>query len=256
MSQVIAIVNEKGGAGKTTTIVECAYQAGIREKTVLVIDLDPQANLTDMVLGERLDPSIFDLFIGTKEILDVIKPASDHWPNVLVVPGSPRMATVDGHLGNRSAKDRILRKILLPIRDRFDLVLIDLGPAADYLTINALVAADVYHIPADLSEYTLAGVQTTMDLANDVIGSGANPTLRFSGVHISGFHKAHSHGVRNLSTKLDALIGGTVSIRIPHSSKVIESQGQHKPVGMIDPDGRVSLAYQALTHHFLGATHG
>lgn len=255
MSKVIAVCNEKGGAGKTTTIAECSYQAGIRDKKVLVVDLDPQANITDMLLSARPEPSIFDLFIGTAKMTlrDVVKPASDHWPNVLVIPGSANMSTVDGQLGHRSGKDRILKKILEPVRDMFDLVLIDLGPAADFLTINALVAADVYHMPADLSEYTVTGLQTINALAEDVRASGANPTLRCAGVHLSGYHKANSYGVRGLEDRLRAVIPRPIDIKVPHSSKVIESQALHRPVGLIDPDGKVAQAYYRLTDSFLEA---
>lgn len=257
MSRVIAVVQEKGGSGKTTAVVECAYQAGLRGRTVLVVDLDPQGNATSMLTGVTSHPkSIFDLFTdkdGKIPLVDVVTEALPAWPHVHVIPASGNMSTVDGLLGNRAGKERILLRILQPIRDKIDLILIDLGPAADFLTLNALVAADTYHVPAELSEYTLGGFQTVQELAEDVRASGANPNLKFGGVHLSGYHKGGSYGVRDLEVKLQlALSGEAVVVKVPHSSKVIESQAQHKPVGLIDPTGRVSEAYRTLTDRFLG----
>jgi chromosome partitioning protein len=204
---------------------------------------------------EQFDKTVFDLFLdreGKEVVADIVQPALDGWPNTYVIPGSGKMANVDSHLGHRPGKERILRKMLQPIKANIDLVLIDLGPAADFLTLNALVAADLYHVPTDLSEYTLTGLITTQELANEVRVSGANPDLKFAGIHLSGFHKGGSYGVRGLEKKLNDLVGtDRIDIRVPHSSKVIESQGQHKPVGLIDPEGKVSQAYKLLIERFL-----
>jgi chromosome partitioning protein len=234
--------------------VECAYQAGNQQHTVLVIDLDPQANATEMMLGEvPAEGTIFDLFLGTKTLNDVLKPALDAWPNTLLVPGSPRMSTVFAHLGGKSGQDRILRKLLQPVRDYFGVILIDLGPAIDQLTINAMVAADVFHIPADLSNYTLSGIQSILRVADDVIDSDANADLKFGGVHLAGFHKGGAHAIRDLKSSIEDTTRSRVIAHVPHSVKVVQSQRDHKPVGLIDPQGNVALAYATLTSHLLGS---
>lgn len=254
VGRVVAMVNSKGGAGKTTAVVECAYQAGKNGRTVLVVDLDPQGNATEMLTASLKHPgTIFDLFVdkdGAMPIGNVVAPALEAWPNVLVVPASGNMSTVDAHLGSRAGKERILRRILQPVREAFDLVLIDLGPAADFLMLNALVAADVYHVPTDLSEFTLKGLETVQDLAEDVRASGVHPGIRFDGIHVSGFHKGHSHAVVGLVRELEIQIGGPVTVRVPHSAKVIDSQRQHRPVGAIDPEGPIAKAYATLTERF------
>lgn len=253
MGKVIAFVQEKGGSGKTTATVECAYQAGKAEHTVLVIDLDPQANATEMLLGEvpSEHTTIFDLFLGNASLNEALMPALEAWPNTLVLPGSPRMSTVFGHLGNRSGQDRILRKLIQPVRDHFSLILIDLGPAIDQLTINALVAADTYHIPADLSNYTLSGIESILRVAEDVCYSEANPTLRFEGVHLAGFHKGGAHAIIDLKKQIEDVVGKPIITAVPHSVKVVQSQREHKPVGLIDPEGKVAQAYSTLTAQLL-----
>jgi chromosome partitioning protein len=255
MGRIVACVNEKGGSGKTTAVIECAYHAGMQGKNVLVVDLDPQGNATWMLTGRNdIVPNIFDLFtskLTNLPLSDVVVSALEAWPNVDVLPASGNMATVDAYLGTRAGKEKILKRLLAPIRDNIDLILIDLGPAADSLTLNAMVAADVYHVPADLSGYTVSGINTIHVLAADARDSGANPNLAFGGIHLSAYQKGGSYGVMDLEKALQTVsLGHKIDIRVPNSTKVIESHMKNRPVGSIDPDGRVSQAYKALTERF------
>lgn len=258
---ITAFTNEKGGVGKTTSVLEVAYAAGKSGKTVLVVDLDPQGNATRMLLGVKgqlnIEPSVFDLFKDkdpSVALHQVIRSAVDDWPNVLVMPASSRMATIEGHLVQRSGKDSILRRILAPIKGKIDLILIDLKPAADFLALNALVAADNYVIPVDLSEYSSDGMQTIHELAKDVIDAEVNPNLKFLGAFFTSYHKGGSKSVRALEKDLKENIASKLTdVKVPHSVKVLESQQARKPVGLMSPDCSVAVAYKSLSDQILKA---
>ena len=250
LSKIVSIVNQKGGVGKTTSLVEMLFQAGRLGKKCLAVDLDPQSNATKMLTGEEWDPSIYDLLVGqnrTLTLADVLKPASQDWPNTIVLPASKMLGTVEPHLLTKMNRERILKTLLAPIRDAFDLILIDLPPTVNQLTVNALVASDAYIVPTDVSEYARDGVRTVKETADAVRDSGNNPNLEFIGVFFTSFQKGGAHAVRQLVQDLVDDYGVKVlPTRIPDSVKVTESQKARRPVGALDPDHAVSKAYAQL----------
>lgn len=250
MGRVISIVNQKGGVGKTTSLVEMLFQAGNLGKKCLAVDLDPQSNATKMLTGEEWDPSVYDLLIGQNKALtlrDVVQPASQDWPNVIVLPASKMLGTVEPHLLTRMNRERVLKNLLAPVRDAFDLILIDLPPTVNQLTVNALVASDAYIVPTDVSEYARDGVRTVKDTADAIRESGNNPDLEFIGVFFTSFQKGGAHAVRQLVEDLVDDYGAKVlGTRVPDSVKVTESQKARRPVGALDPEHAVSRAYAQL----------
>jgi chromosome partitioning protein len=260
MSRVIAVVNEKGGVGKTTTVLELAFQAGAMGKGVLVIDMDSQANATKMLLGrmgsrEEVDEKgIFDLLIDEKNHLalhEVAKPATASWPNVLVVPSDNRVAGVDPFLQKRVAKDTILRKRLRPYREVFELILIDLGPRIDILTFNAMAAADYYLIPTDSSRFGLDAVRKIKEQAEIV--KEVNPNLELLGVFLAGLHKGGAIPVKAIIRDLMEEHGEKFwgELKVPHAVLVTASQEASKPAGLIDPKSPVSIQYRNLARKIL-----
>lgn len=254
MGRVVAVVNEKGGVGKTTAVLECAYQAGAAGQLVLVVDCDAQANATRMLLGGMADGvaerlGLFDLMTSTRgpELAQVLAPAVDAWPSVMLVPADQRLGTIEAHLASRISREGILRRLLAPVREAFDLILLDLGPTIGVLTYNALVAADGYLVPTDLSRYSQAGMRTVRQVADMVRSSGANEALRFLGVFVAGFQKGISLSVRSLLSDLgDEYKDRLLETRIPHSVRVTDSQGLGQPVGRFAPDTPVGRSYRAL----------
>lgn len=249
MAKTIVIMNEKGGVGKTTTVLECAYHACKNLKlSCLVVDLDAQANATKMLTGQEHIPSIFDVLVNDVDILSVLKPTSKEWGKTICIPSDRRLNMIEPHLTAKLNRESILKKALAKVKSKFDLILIDLPPAINTLTVNALVAADSYLIPSDLSQYSKAGIQMVKRLADEIIKSGNNSSLKFLGILLTSYQKGNSVAVKSL---IEELIGEysekLLDIRIPDSVKVTESQSKKIPVGALDSECSVSEAYKELT---------
>lgn len=249
MAKVVALLNQKGGVGKTTTTLECIYQAGGRlGKRCLVVDLDAQANATKMLTGQEGRPSLYDAMIDEGfDVRSILKPATEHWPNTLVLPADSRLGVIEPHLLQKLNRERILKTLLMPIREHFDLILIDLPPTINTLTVNALVAADAYLVPSDLSQYAKAGINMVKGLADRLRDSGNNPSLEFVGIVLTSFQKGGAIAVRQLVDELTAEYGDKLlPVRIPDSVKVTESQAVRRPAGAIDPESSVAKSYEQL----------
>lgn len=257
MSKTIAVINEKGGVGKTTSILEVAYHLGELGKSTLVIDLDSQENATKRLLAEDMSKinedqriTVYDILIDAKNkvsITDAIMPASESWKNTLILPSDCRLATIEPHLLNRINKEHILKNIISKIKNNFDFILIDLSPLMNILTINALVAADYYLLPTDLSTYSQKGMRTIIEVANMLKETGNNSNLELLGVFITSFQKGGSIAVRALLEDLqEEYKEKLLPIKIPDSVKVLESQRINKPVSLCSADCSVAMAYKDL----------
>lgn len=258
MCRVISILNEKGGVGKTTTVIESAFHAGAGlNLKCLVIDLDPQANATTMLTGgQEHKLGAFDLLTDpTFKVspISALQPAGEDWKNVCVLPADRRLGSIEVHLQSRINRDNILKRILEPLKSHFDLILIDLPPTVNALTVNALAASDGYLVPTDLSQYSRSAIRTIQDLVNLVKSNGINPALEFMGVVVTSFQKGGSIAVRQLIDDLaEEYKDKLIPTRIPDSVKVTEAQSKKRPVGLIDPDGAVSVAYRELSRCLIG----
>lgn len=250
MTRIVSFLNEKGGCGKTTSVLECAYHLGSQGHKVLVADLDPQADATKMLVGDaKSRPSLFDLLVeeeGELNPLQVLKAARNTWPGVLVLPADRRLASLDTALQSRVARDSILKTVLSPLLAHFSYILIDLPPALGIGSVNALVASTDYLIPTDRSEFSREGIPAVEKLVS-VIKREHNPNLQCLGVFMTGFEKGGAHAVRALIEDLQAEYREKfLPIRISHSVKVIESQREKTPVGALSEDCGVSESYKKL----------
>ena len=252
MAIKVAVVNQKGGVGKTTTSLELATQASLHGQKVLVVDLDSQSNTTEMLLFgiEKPELTLFDLLIKSGEqpsIVDVIVPASDSWKNTLLIPSDCRMANVENHLLSRISKERILASYIQEVEENFDYIIFDTSPSIGLLVVNALVAADKYLIPTCLSEYSKHGIQTIQDTVKIVKDAGLNPNLSFAGLLVCRFQKASSKAVKELMKALSEDYGeALLKPVIPDSVKVPEAQVLGHSVGIYAPSSKISVAYSEV----------
>ena len=180
MSRVIAVANQKGGSGKTTTTRSLAASLAERGKSVLMIDLDPQASLSEGCGIElhALTASTYQVLLGTAKIADV---AVDIEDRVVLVPTNIHLSAAELQLVNANRREDKLRNAIRPVRDLFDYVLIDCPPSFGLLTVNALSAADSVLIPMTCDYYTLLGVGLLLDTVTE-IQKEVNPHLRIEGI--------------------------------------------------------------------------
>lgn len=185
MPRVIAIANQKGGSGKTTTTRSLASALGARGRRVLMIDLDPQASLSAGCGLELYDltQTIYQVLIGQARMADVVRDVED---NVWLAPTNIHLSAAELQLVNMNRREDRLRNALKPIRTEFDFTLIDCPPSFGLLTVNALSAADGVLIPMTCDYYTLLGVRLLLDTVSE-IQREVNSQLKIEGILATRF---------------------------------------------------------------------
>lgn len=180
MSRVMAVANQKGGSGKTTTTRSLAAALAERDRSVLMIDLDPQASLSEGcgVDLPNLKATTYHVLIGTARLADTLTQIEER---VYLAPTNIHLAAAELQLVNANRREDKLRNALRPVRDEFDFVLIDCPPSFGLLTVNALSAADSVLIPMTCDYYTLLGVGLLLETV-DEIQREVNPNLKIEGI--------------------------------------------------------------------------
>lgn len=251
MGKVIALVNQKGGVGKTTTSINLSASLGVLGKKVLMVDLDPQGNSTTGVgidKGSR-KKSIYDLLIDQAELKDVI--IETQFKNLFVIPATINLAGADIELMEKSRVDSAfnkggqLKKHLDIAREMFDYVIIDCPPSLGILTTNALTAANSVIIPVQCEFFALEGI---MQLLNSIMMAqkNLNPTLDIEGVLLTMLDSRTILGlevVEEIKTYFKERVYDTI---IPRLVRLSEAPSHGKPILAYDPKSRGTTAYLNL----------
>lgn len=258
MARCVAVVNEKGGVGKTAAVSELAYALGNEGRTVLVVDLDSQANASRLLLGrmgeaQDDEPNAFHLLTASQplKLSEVWQPAVDAWPNTMVIPGGVLLtgleAALPRHIPGTFQK---LRQVLSPAQKAFDYVLLDLPPALSLITTMALTAADCYLCPTDGGAHGQKGLQQIHQIAKQLRSGSFNKRLTCAGVFVTMFGKANARAMKAALRDLEAEYGGQLlPERIPHTVKAREAERAGQPVGAYAPKSPIAAAYRALAAH-------
>ncbi|MGH7500690.1 MAG: ParA family protein [Longimicrobiales bacterium] len=246
MSRVIAIANQKGGVGKTTTAINLGAALAVAERRVLVLDMDPQANATSGlgVPPASVEHSVYDVIVEGESLESIIR-SGLHFPYLDLAPSTQDLVGAEVELVDRSARESVLREALADVRDRYEFVLVDCPPSLGLLTLNTLTAADSVLIPIQCEFYALEGLSQLLNTVR-VVQQNLNPGLQIEGVLLTMFDQRLNLS-RQVAEEAKEYFGSRVfSSVIPRNVRLAEAPSFGKPILMYDVLSAGAQAYLAL----------
>ncbi|HTZ56251.1 MAG TPA: AAA family ATPase [Candidatus Acidoferrum sp.] len=252
MSRIIALVNQKGGVGKSTTAVNLGAALAVEGRRVLVIDCDPQGNTTTGFGIEKhgLQRDVYNVLLQEASIDDVAVPTEID--TLTLVPATINLAGAEIELVSALSRETRLRQALLPVANRYDFVLIDCPPSLGLLTINALTAAEEALIPVQAEYYALEGLSQLTAVVRRV-REALNPTLHISGVLVTMFDGRTRLAMEVLDELEKFFPQQMFKTQIPRNIRLSEAPSFGKPVILFDVKSRGAQAYMSLAKELLGA---
>ena len=250
---VIAVVNQKGGTAKTTTVENLGIGLAREGKKVLLVDTDPQGSLT-ISLGyprtDELETTLFDLLNKTinEDCVTAVEGILHQAEGIDLIPANISLAGLEVALVNTMNRERILKQFLEPVKGNYDYVLLDCMPSLGMLTVNALAAADAALVPVQANYLSAKGLEQLLQTINKVKRQ-INPKLRIEGILLTMVDGRTNYG-REISSLIRDTYGGHIKIfnsEIPRSVRAAEISAEGKSIFLHDPKGKVAEAYQNLT---------
>ena len=250
MGRNIAIANQKGGVGKTTTSINLSSCIAAKGKKVLVVDIDPQGNTTSGYGIEKndLDNTIYELMLGDCSIEDCI--IKDVIENISILPSNVNLAAAEIELIGVDKKEYILKNEIDWVKDRYDYIIIDCPPSLSLLTVNAMTTADSVLVPIQCEYYALEGLSQLIHTVN-LVKERLNPNLEMEGVVFTMYDSRtnlSAQVVENVKSHLNQKVYRTV---IPRNIRLAEAPSYGQPINIYDPKSAGAESYLALAEEVI-----
>jgi chromosome partitioning protein len=248
MTKIVALANQKGGVGKTTTAINLGASVAACERRVLLLDLDPQANATSGVGILDAERSMYDVLIEKMPLREIIVPTEI--PTLFIAPGSVDLVGAEIELREATGREYYLKRVLDPVASDYDYVFIDLPPSLGLLTVNGLTAAHAVLVPLQAEYFALEGVSQLLATIERVQGA-VNQSLEIEGIVLTMYDE-RMNLTRQVAEEVRTHFGDKVyRTVIPRNVRLSEAPSFGKPIILYDIRSRGSEAYVSLAREFI-----